>query len=105
MGGRVVKRRTNRHPLRNVVKSMEREGRSSFNFCHGQGIYSRWYDLTLECGHVVERTARYEKGASGDNRGYARQHHQPPSNKMLPPPKRVRCEFCPIPEKDPDQCE
>ena len=89
-----MKRRTNTNPMRAVVKAMEHEGVVAFNYTHGQGLRSRWWELELECGHVTERSARYPKGASGGRRGHARHHHPPPSNLMLPAPTKVRCAAC-----------
>lgn len=54
----------------------------------------RWWDLTLECGHKAERPARYESGASDGRRGFARMNHPPSIDKVLPAPKRVRCDRC-----------
>jgi hypothetical protein len=87
-------RRVNTDPMRVVTRALERGGKVGFGFAHGRGIYTRWWDLVLECGHTVERTARYERGASGGRRGFARMHHLPSADMMLPPPKRVRCEMC-----------
>lgn len=49
-----------------------------------------WRELALECGHTVERTIRY-KPAEKPQRG-GTQHRSPVD--ALPPPRRVRCEFC-----------
>jgi hypothetical protein len=87
-------RRVNTDPMRAVTTAVFHEGRVNLFFCHGRGIYGRWWDLTLECGHNVERGVRYEPGASNGRRGYARMHHQPPLTAALPAPKRVRCEVC-----------
>lgn len=54
------------------------------------GFKIRWYELELECGHIVERTAK----SSSKLRGYARMHHLPPRDSILPGPKRVKCEHC-----------
>lgn len=91
MGLEVVmarQRNTNRDPLRAVVKATEHEGGTIFA---EPRMYFRWWELTLECGHTVERSARYEKGAAGGRGFHA---HPAPPDKMLPPPKRARCDQC-----------
>ena len=80
----------NRYPMRAVVKATDHEGVVSFV----QHFRARWWELTLECGHQVERSARYTKGAAG-GRGFAALHHPAPHDAMLPAPKRVRCTQCP----------
>lgn len=82
-------RRTNTAPLRAVVDARPMSGVVAIN----AGFRARWWELDLECGHYEERSARYEKGAAG-GRGYAALHHPAPADKMLPPPKRVRCHAC-----------
>lgn len=54
---------------------------------------TRWWNLTLECGHTAERTVRYGPHANGypAQRG-GTQHRS--SADILPAPKRVRCERC-----------
>lgn len=90
MGNR--KRRVNTDPMRNVVKAILREGKS--NPVLNDWLYIRWYELTLDCGHEIERNCRYEPGASNGRRGWARLHHPPSLSKVLDPPKRARCEKC-----------
>lgn len=50
-----------------------------------------WWELELECEHVVERRCRYKPG--GD-RGWGRLHHGRSTTDILPAPKRVKCELC-----------
>lgn len=83
--------RTNTDPMRAVVRAVLSEGRGSVV---ANWIHTRWYELELDCGHTVERTCRYERGASGSRRGWSRLHHPPPLSKVLDPPKRARCERC-----------
>lgn len=53
---------------------------------------ARWWVLALECGHTVERSARYrpDPGRAWSLRSRARSRSD-----VLPPPARVRCEECP----------
>lgn len=89
-------RRVNRSPLRRVLQATLREGR--VGLFTANGIYTRWYEMKLECGHEVERTARYRPPEQGRaRRGWARLHHLPDPDLALPPAKRVRCESCPAP--------
>ena len=93
--------RPNRHPLRTVVEAKRRSGQGGLLSPHYFAI--RWWDLVLECGHTVERTRSidYPPGWGQVPRGMARMHHPPPDDPDYekPPPKRARCEFCPIPEE------
>jgi hypothetical protein len=75
-------------PWRKVAKAERREGAWSMVI---SGCKGRWYELTLECGHVVERGARYNPTGP---RGWGSMHHPPPLSHMLPPPRRVRCTRC-----------
>jgi len=54
---------------------------------------TRWWELDLECGHRVERTARYRPRDDGwpTQRG-GTQHRS--ADAVLPAPAKVRCEFC-----------
>ncbi len=75
-------------PLRQVLKAKLRVATSlyaSFKF--------RFWDLTLDCGHEVERPVRHTPGSK--YRGFAAMHQGRPFNEVLPVPKRVRCEYCP----------
>lgn len=91
-GGR--KRRVNTDPLRKVAKAIEMSGRGGLFMAGHMRIDMVWWELHLECGHHVERTARYPKGASEGRRGWARLHHPPTGVDVLPAPKRARCEYC-----------
>lgn len=77
-------------PMRKVLRAFLKEGSSVI-----ADFPIRWWRLTLECGHEVERTAR----SNCKRRGYARMHHPPPRDELLPAQKRARCEECP------DQCK
>jgi hypothetical protein len=81
-------------PWRQVVKAEgPREGRGGLL----SGLTerrARWWDLDLDCGHRVQRSARY--GPHKD--GYPRQHggtQHRSRDDVLPAPKHVRCEHCP----------
>lgn len=54
----------------------------------------RWWDLTLDCGHVVERPVRFPPQEGVWRRGFAAQHHPRPKSEALPAPTRVRCRLC-----------
>lgn len=76
-------------PLRAVAKAVLHEGSSAIaNFT------LRWWELRLSCGHMEERPARYEPGASKGRRGFARMHHPPPKSAVLSAPGRARCSSC-----------
>ena len=75
---------------KDVVKAHLAEGSNSLM----RPFPWRAWELTLECGHIEERPARYEKGASDGVRGFARLHHQPERSKVLPAPKAVDCRAC-----------
>lgn len=78
-------------PWRDVHEPRLRHGRSGL----GSQTYSRrWWDLRLDCGHLVERTARAKPGAAGGRSGFALMNHPVSDDELLPPPKRVRCEDC-----------
>jgi hypothetical protein len=51
---------------------------------------TRWWDMQLECGHKVERIVRYRPLYPTQRGGT--QHRS--RSDVLPPPHRVRCEFC-----------
>lgn len=76
-------------PFRKVVSASHvREGRGSL-IGPDTSRRTRWRELTLECGHVVERIVKYRK--IGNPRGGTQ------SRKLidvLPPPEKVRCEVC-----------
>lgn len=79
-------------PLRLVVDAHgPRQGR-----CIGNNALSMaWWELTLECGHVVERRVRFPKQVGHARRGFAVLHRPRSIGEALPAPKRVRCEWCP----------
>ena len=76
-------------PLRSVVKSHIREG-SSIN---GDFGFRQW-DLTLECGHEVERPLRFPVQTGVKSHGFAAQYHPRQRSEALPPQKRARCWEC-----------
>lgn len=84
-------RHRNTDPLRNVVKGYLRNGRVNII----AGFYGYWHELTLECGHEVQRPGK-AKAPPGERmpRGYARQHRGVRESWYLPAPKKVRCERC-----------
>lgn len=84
-------------PLVPVVEARERSGRGGI-LGPSTSRRTRWYDLTLECGHIVERTPEYED-RDPSLKGQPRNWHQ-----ALPPPERARCDFCPRTEEDDDEC-
>lgn len=75
------------NPLRDVVTALPREGRGSV-LGPDNDRTARWWEMTLACGHIVERTARYSPHPLGWR---ARKRS---AADLLPPPKRVRCEEC-----------
>lgn len=81
-----------RKPWRRVLRA---EGPLRANCIGNQRLQVTWWDLHLECGHVEERPPRYPP--RGDRRplGFAALHHPRRTSEALPPPKRVRCSYCP----------
>lgn len=78
-------------PWRKVVRKLAlRAGRGSV-LGPSTSRRTRWWELELECGHVVERTVRYSP-AKNPKRG-GTQHRS--RSDVLPHPKKVRCEYCP----------
>lgn len=55
---------------------------------------SRWWELTLDCGHTAERTVRYGPRTDGWPRQRGGTQHRSTAD-ILPAPGRVRCERCP----------
>lgn len=56
-----------------------------------------WWNLTLDCGHEVERNIKWLPPADGSRppRGWAAQHRGVSLTRLPEPPTRARCEFCP----------
>lgn len=81
-------------PLRRVVKATRMRGLGSV-ICNT--FRARWWELELECGHVVERQRRFRDPPGYSAQGFARMHHPPPDKPEYekPHPKRCRCRFCP----------
>lgn len=78
--------------MRLVANYLLMSGRGSFL---GPDTYRRthWYELTLECGHIVERNVKYKPRSDGRavrSGGWQPRH----SEDALPPPKRARCDHC-----------
>ena len=76
-----------RRPLVAVVGSELFEGRGSV-LGPDTSRRTRWWELTLECGHVVERTVSYDP-----NTRPAMKHARNKGD-VLPAPKRARCYEC-----------
>ncbi len=53
---------------------------------------TRWWEMTLECGHQVERTVSYRTPTPGE---YVNRRHRSYTD-VLPHPRRVRCEQCAV---------
>lgn len=79
--------RSDRGPRRRVVEAMTREAQTGL--LSARRRTKRWWDLNLECGHEVERPARYTRERTvfvpGGGRSYA---------DLLPAPEHVWCEVC-----------
>lgn len=54
---------------------------------------TKWWNLKLTCGHEVERTVKYFPRSDGFVQRGGTQHRS--RNDVRPPPKKVRCEYCP----------
>lgn len=77
-------------PLRPVTREMLRGGQTIF-----ANFHIHWWELTLDCGHTVERRCRYRPNPDGyTRRGWAALHHPPGIDRLIDAPKRVRCEEC-----------
>lgn len=77
---------------RAVVKSQLNVGRGS-TLGPDTVRRTRWYDLDLECGHAVQRTARYRPLGDSKHTDDAWRRRRTSAD-VLPAPQRVRCEFC-----------
>lgn len=84
-------RRVNRDPLRTVTRADLRSHASLF-----ASFKTHYWDLTLDCGHVTERSIRYLPPPDGERvrRGWAALRHPPSLSRIGDPPKRARCEQC-----------
>lgn len=76
------------YPWRKVTKAQRHAGRGSF-LGGDTSRRSRWWDLTLECGHHEERTCRYKPLAGGRD---GTRHRS--ADDILPAPARARCHQC-----------
>lgn len=77
---------------RAVVKQSLHSGRGSV-LGPDTARRQRWYDLDLECGHAVQRTARYRHMDDRQRQDEAWRRKRSAAD-VLPAPKRVRCEHC-----------
>lgn len=79
-------------PFRAVLQTQARTGHAILN----SALYTQWWDLHLECGHMVERALRFPPQEAGkkSRRGYAALHRPRAQSEALPAPKRVRCKHC-----------
>lgn len=73
---------------REVVSSELHAGRGSV-LGPATGRRTRWWVLTLTCGHKAERHVRYRKADLPAPKGTRRT-----SDDVLPPPTRVSCREC-----------
>jgi hypothetical protein len=78
-----------RQPWRDVMSSRLTTGRGSL-LGPDTSRRAKWYVLDLECGHRVERSARF-RPLPNPSRG-GTQHRS--RSDALPPPRKVRCEVC-----------
>lgn len=76
---------------REVAKAVLCTGRGSF-LGPATSRRARWWDLTLECGHVVQRSARYRSLPPAERQRGGTQHRL--SEDVLPAPRRARCCQC-----------
>lgn len=79
----------NKKPWRKVISSSRPIGGRGSVLGPDTTRRTHWYELTLECGHVEERTVKYKP--IGRSRG-GTQHRS--GQDALPPPKKVRCGYC-----------
>jgi len=77
---------------RAVVKAHLHSGRGGY-LGPDTARRQRWYDLDLECGHAVQRTARYRHldDPRRQDEGWRRTRT---AADVLPAPQRARCEHC-----------
>ena len=77
-------------PFRTVTSAHVRSGQTIF-----KNFSTSWWELRLECGHLVERRIRWLPERNGPTiRGFGNLH-RPPSRTRLPKaPTRARCEEC-----------
>ena len=74
--------------FRLVTGAIQRSGRGSV-LGPDTSRRTRWWELTLDCGHIVERSVRYKKNGRGFPGSRGRKQED-----ALPPPGHARCEFC-----------
>lgn len=80
------------HPWRGVTDATYRVGRVRPLSPEAWG-FSRWWEMTLECGHPAERAVRYTAArTSGRKFGHRSERD------VEPAPRKVRCELCPAGE-------
>ena len=83
-------------PLRRVVKSMLLEHLVSI--FKKKAWNARYWELELECGHTVERDARYRQDVITPISNSASSLRA--FDDALPPPKRVHCPICERAERE-----
>lgn len=87
-----IHQRARRQPWRDVTAAHEFDGRGSV-LGPDTNRMARWWELTLTCGHTVERSVRYGPRTKG------RKHGRRTAADVTPPRARVRCGYCPATEK------
>lgn len=75
-------------PLVNIVDARARSGRGSLLGDSSRRV--RIWDLTLACGHHVQRMVKYGPDRTHGERGRGRSLQD-----AQPAPKRARCDSCP----------
>ena len=85
-----------RQPWREVTASRLTAGRGGL-LGPDTSRRAKWYTLDLDCGHRVERNARF-RPLPNPSRG-GTQHRS--RSDALPPPRKVRCEACPSVRRSP----
>ena len=76
----------------NVIAAELHQGRGSV-LGRDTARRTRWWLLTLDCGHFAERTVRYRPLPQAQVQRGGTQHRS--GTDVLPAPQRARCEYCP----------
>lgn len=79
-------------PFRKVQSARVRSGQTII-----ANFHITWWELTLECGHDVDRPVRWlpQKGPKHlRRRGWAALYNPPGPDRLPRPPKRARCDRC-----------
>jgi hypothetical protein len=74
--------------MRKVVSAQCRAGQTLL-----ANFHVRWWELQLECGHVVERNVKWKPDPNAP-RGWSALHNPPKMSRLPDAPKRARCDFC-----------